>query len=43
MEARKRKKRKSLSGEKPLFRSEDDLEEYGKPTSPRAVNFDDEE
>lgn len=43
IEDRKRKKQQNKREEKPLFRTEDDLEEYGKPMSPHPIDFDDAE
>ena len=44
IEDRKRKKKqKNKHEKKPLFRTEDDLEEYGKPMTPHPVDFDDAE
>lgn len=42
-EDRRRKKKQDKRGEKPLFRSEDDLEEYAKSMDPHPVDFDDAE
>ena len=38
-----KKKKKPKKGERPLFRTEDDLEEYGKPLDKHPVDFDDAE
>lgn len=42
-EKREKKKAKMKHEEKPLFRSEEDLEEYGKPMDSHPVDFDDAE
>jgi len=43
MESKRRKKKEDKGKDGPLFRTEEDLEEYGKPMEPPAVDFDDEE
>ncbi|MCK4462847.1 MAG: hypothetical protein KAU58_00885 [Candidatus Omnitrophica bacterium] len=43
IEDRKQKKKQNKKGEKPLFRTEEDLEEYGKPMDSHPVDFDDAE
>jgi len=43
IENKKRRKKQNKKEEKPLFRTEDDLEEYGKPMTSHPVDFDDAE
>lgn len=43
VDGKKRKKKGSQGKDKPLFRTEGDLEEYGKPMNPPSVDFDDAE
>ena len=43
MEDRKQKKKQNKKGERPLFRTEEDLEEYGKPMDSHPIDFDDAE
>ena len=38
-----RKRKKKQDKEKPLFHTEDELEEYGKPMTSHPVDFDDAE
>jgi len=40
---RRRKKRENKRVDGPLFRTEENLEEYGKPMEPPVVDFDDED
>ncbi|MGB2705564.1 MAG: hypothetical protein WBC74_01720 [Candidatus Omnitrophota bacterium] len=43
VENKKRKKKQDKRKDRPLFRTEEDLEEYGKPMESHPVDFDDEE
>ena len=43
MDYKKRRVVNNKSKDKPAFRSEEDLEEYGKPMEPKPVDFEDAE